>query len=58
MGRLVLLAAGSWFPCIWCLSLVSEALLEARAGFLEGRSGACILMGRAGLWSFGGQGHI
>ena len=58
MGRLGLLAVGSWFSCIWCLSLVSEALLEVGAGFLEGRSGACILAGTAELWSFGGQSHI
>ena len=34
---------------------MSEALLEARTGFLEGRAGACILVGRAGLWSLVGR---
>ena len=38
--------------------LVGEAGLEASAGFLEGKASACPLVGGAGSWPAGGQGHV
>lgn len=38
--------------------LVAEAVLEALAGFLGGRTGASPLMGGVGSWLFGGQGLV
>ena len=55
VGVLDLQAAGLLFPSIWCLLLViSEAVLEASAGSLRGRPGACLLVGEAGSWPYGG----
>ena len=45
------LASGVW-------SLVGEAGLEASAGFVVGGASVCLLVGGAGSWSSGGQGHV
>ena len=55
-----------WVHRLWDLSflasvvcpLVGEVGLEVGAGFLEGRDSVCPLMGGAGSWSSGGQGHV
>ena len=38
--------------------MVGETGLEANAGFLVGRVGACPLVSGAGSWPSGGQGHV
>lgn len=48
MGRLGSQAVEFWFSCIRVCPLVDEASLEASAGYLEGRAGACLLVGRTG----------
>ena len=46
------------FLAIGVCPVPSEADLEASAGFLVGKVGACPLMGRAGSWPCGGKGHV
>ena len=38
--------------------LMGKAGLEACSGFLVGGTGVCPLVGGAGSWSSGGQGHV
>ena len=50
--------AASEFPCFWCLPLVGKVDLEACIGFLVGEARACLLVGGAESWPFGGHGCV
>ena len=51
-------AAGSVFLASGVCPLVGETIPEGSASFQEGRACACPLLGGAGSWPSGGQGHV